>query len=133
MLQTAYWLKWPKCKYPKKCGPDVSILAFKNLQWLLARSDSTAITQLVTELTLIKVLLGSKRQALNFLDIYILVILVSKQFATFLHNYVVHLFVSVIQPLMKVLLGLKRQARNFLDIYILVILVSKQFATFLQR
>ena len=27
MLQTAYWLKWPKCKYPKKCGPDVSILA----------------------------------------------------------------------------------------------------------
>ena len=36
-------------------------------------------------LPLIKVLLGSKRQALNFLDIYILVILVSKQFATFLH------------------------------------------------
>jgi hypothetical protein len=33
----------------------------------------------------IKVLLGSKRQARNFLDIYILVILVSKQFATFLH------------------------------------------------
>ena len=27
MLQTAYWLKWPKCKYPKNCGPDVSILA----------------------------------------------------------------------------------------------------------
>ena len=26
MLQTAYWLKWPKCKYPKNCGPDVSIL-----------------------------------------------------------------------------------------------------------
>ena len=26
MLQTAYWLKWPKCKYSKKCGPDVSIL-----------------------------------------------------------------------------------------------------------
>ena len=36
-------------------------------------------------LPLIKVLLGSKRQARNFLDIYILVILVSKQFATFLH------------------------------------------------
>ena len=38
-------------------------------------------------LPLIKVLLGSKRQARNILDIYILVILVSKQFATFLHNY----------------------------------------------
>ena len=36
-------------------------------------------------LPLIKVLLGSKRQARNFLDIYILVILVSKQCATFLH------------------------------------------------
>ena len=35
---------------------------------------------------LIKVLLGSKRQAhIFFLDIHILVILVSKQFATFLH------------------------------------------------
>ena len=33
---------------------------------------------------LIKVLLGSKRQACIFWDIYILVILVSKQFATFL-------------------------------------------------
>ena len=27
MLQTAYWLKWPKCKYQNNCGPDVSILA----------------------------------------------------------------------------------------------------------
>ena len=27
MLQTAYWLKWPKCKHPQNCGPDVSILA----------------------------------------------------------------------------------------------------------
>ena len=41
-------------------------------------------------LPLIKVLLGSKRQALNFLDIYILVILVSKQFATFLHISLSH-------------------------------------------
>ena len=53
-------------------------------------------------------LLGSKRQARISLDIYILVILVSK-----------------------VLLGAKRQARISLDIYILVILVSKQFAMFL--
>ena len=36
-------------------------------------------------LPLIKVLLGSKREARNFLDIHILLILVSKQFATFLH------------------------------------------------
>ena len=27
MLQTAYWLKWPKCKYPRICGPEVFILA----------------------------------------------------------------------------------------------------------
>ena len=38
-------------------------------------------------LPLIKILLGSKRQAHTFLDIYILVILVSKQFATFLHIF----------------------------------------------
>ena len=43
-------------------------------------------------LPLIKVLLGSKRQARNFLDNYILVILVSKQFATFVHN-LLHKFI----------------------------------------
>ena len=56
-----------------------------------------------------KVLLGSKRQARIFGDVNILVILVSRQFATFLH------------------ISLKQE----MDIYILVILVSKQFATFL--
>ena len=56
-----------KTKYSQKCGPDVSILAGP-----LSKA-------------LIKVLLGSKRQARIFWDIYILVILVSKQFATFLH------------------------------------------------
>ena len=70
MLQTAYWLKWPKCEYPKKYGPDVSILYSR-----------------IKVLPLIKVLLGSKRQARISLDIYILVISVSKQFATFLHVY----------------------------------------------
>ena len=62
MMQTAYWLNDKKFEYPKKCGPDVSILGI---------------------LPLIKVLLGSKRQACIFLDIYIWVILVSEQFATF--------------------------------------------------
>ena len=27
MSQIAYWLESPKCEYPKKIGPDVSILA----------------------------------------------------------------------------------------------------------
>ena len=71
MLQTAYWLKWPKCKYQKNCGPDVSILAGPLSKAESAFDKGPAI--------------GSKRQARIFLDIYILVTLVSKQFATFLH------------------------------------------------
>ena len=42
-----------------------------------------------------KALLGSKRQAHIFLDIYILVILVSKQFATFLHISLIKFPVSL--------------------------------------
>ena len=58
--------------YPKTCGLDVSILARP-----LSKADQRL---------LIKVLLGSKRQAHIFGGvIYILVSLVSKQFATFLH------------------------------------------------
>ena len=57
-----------------KCGPDVSIIAGP-----LSKAECI--------LPLLKVLLGSKRQARTFLDINILVILVSKQFATFLHIY----------------------------------------------
>ena len=46
MLQTAYWLKWPKCNHPKNCGPA---------QGSLSKAERL--------LSSIKVLLGSKRQA----------------------------------------------------------------------
>ena len=54
-------------KYPKKCGPDGSILAGPL----------------------------SKRKARIFFNIYILGILVSKQFATFLHISLINLLKDV--------------------------------------
>ena len=59
-------------------------------------------------LPLIKVLLGSKRQARNFLDIYILVILVSKQFATFLHISLSHLETCLKCEICDVLVGYRQ-------------------------
>ena len=47
--------------------------------------DGHLLSKRTNDMPLIKVLLGLKHQARNFLDIYILVISVSKQFATFLH------------------------------------------------
>ena len=98
----------------KKCGPYVSILA-------------GPLSKVI--LPLIKVLLGSKRQARNFLDIYFF----SSQSVSSLQHFYIFLlfFVPVILPLIKVLLGWKGQTRILGDVYILVILVSKQFATFL--
>ena len=72
MLQTAYWIKWPKCKYPKKCGPDVSIIAGPlskaEVHFIIDKGHARIETS------------GS-----HFFDIAILVILVSNQFVTFLH------------------------------------------------
>ena len=64
---------------------ESSLIQFKGPFVLSLLKRFNDMSEICFILPLIKVLLGLKRQARNFWDIYILVILVSKQFATFLH------------------------------------------------
>ena len=100
-MQTAHWLKLPKCKYPNKmwawrfdpthaAGP-LSKLIFltvllAKIQFVLKLHELYILFNRFT-LTFEVCFFTIKKQLYyyNFLDIYILVILVSKQFATFFH------------------------------------------------